>query len=136
MIEGWWALPALIYTSSIQYLSPYNRKTMARITNKSVFNALSGRIGKELVIKQYGDKVVVSKYPDMSKVKPSKWQMRGRERIKEATAYALSILNDPHLKAAFEKELKPGESVYHKAKKQYFEKLKQNNALWRNVNSK
>ena len=109
---------------------------MARITNKSVFNALSGRIGKELVIKQYGDKVVVSKYPDMSKVKPSKCQIEWREKIKEATAYALSILNDPDLKATFEKGLKPGESVYHKAKKQYFEKLKQNSALWRNGNGK
>ena len=97
---------------------------MARITKKSVFNAFSGTIGKELVIKQYKDKIVVSKYPDMSRVKPSKWQLEGRERIKEATAYALSILNDPHLKAAFEKGLKPGESVYHKAKKQYFENLK------------
>ena len=109
---------------------------MARITNKSVFNALSGRIGKELVIKQYGDKGVVSKYPDMSKVKPSKWQLEGRERIKEATAYALGILNDPYLKAAFEKNLKPGESVYHKAKKEYFEKLKQNSALWRDAPAK
>jgi len=109
---------------------------MARITRKPVFNTLSGRIGKELVIKKYGDKVVLSKYPDMSKVKPCKWQLEGRERIKEATAYALSILNDPHLKAAFEKELRPGENVYHKARKQYFKKLNQNSALWRTLDSK
>jgi hypothetical protein len=109
---------------------------MARISNQSVFNALSGAIGKDLVVKQYKDKVVVSKYPDMSRVKPSKQQLEGRQRIKEATAYALSILNDPTLRAAFEKGLKPGESVYHKAKKQYFEKLKQRSGLWRDADSK
>jgi hypothetical protein len=98
---------------------------MARITSKnSLLNVLTGSLGKELVIKQYKDKVVVSKYPDMSKVKPSKAQLAGRERMKEATAYALSILRDPLLKARFEKTIGPDESVYHKAKKQYFERIK------------
>jgi hypothetical protein len=94
---------------------------MAKIANKtSLLNDLKGAIGKEIVIKQYKDKVVVSKYPDMSKVKASRRQLEGRQRMKEATAYAVSILRDPILKAEFEKTLEEGESVYHKAKKEYF----------------
>lgn len=111
----------LIYTVFLNQ----QRSNMARIANKkSLLNDLKGRIGKEFVVKQYTDKVVVSKYPDMSKVKPSRAQLESREKMKRATAYALSILRDPLLRAPFEEALGPGESVYHKAKKLYFEKFK------------
>ena len=100
---------------------------MARLANNNeLFKRLQGSLGKEIVLKQYPDKVVVSKYPDMSKVKPSPKQVEGRQRMKEATAYALSILRNPVLKAAFEHKIAKGESVYHKAKKEYFEQLKNN----------
>ena len=95
---------------------------MARLKKNSVLSGLSGTVGKELVFKQYADKVVVSKYPDMSKVKPSALQKAGRQRIKEANAYASSVLHNPVLKAEWEKTLQPGESVYHKARKAYFER--------------
>jgi hypothetical protein len=97
---------------------------MAQINKSSLLAALSGTLGKELVIKQYKNKVVVSRYPDMSRVKPSPLQLKNRERMKAATAYALSILRNPELKDAMEKELKPGESVYHKAKKWYLDNHK------------
>jgi hypothetical protein len=42
---------------------------MARLKKNSLFNAPQGSIGKEIVFKQYADKTVVSKCPDMSKVK-------------------------------------------------------------------
>lgn len=93
---------------------------MARLQNNSLLQGLRGTIGKELVFKQYANKVVVSKYPDMSRVKPSEKQVQNRQRMKEATAYALSILRNPVLREAFEKTLLPGESVYHRAKKDWF----------------
>jgi hypothetical protein len=99
---------------------------MARLKDKSVFSGISGSIGKEIVFKQYADKTVVSKYPDMSKIKPSKRQKVQRNKLKEANAYAQKVNRDPVLRAAYESGLQPGESVYHKAKKHFFELQKAN----------
>ncbi len=97
---------------------------MARVSKHSLFEALSGALGKEIVFKRYADKTVVSRYPDMSKVKASERQKAQRELMKEANAYAGKVKRDPLLRAAYEKDLKPGESVFHKAKKAFFEKRK------------
>jgi hypothetical protein len=97
---------------------------MARLKRNSVFSALSGAIGRELVFKHYGDKVVVTRYPDMSGIKPSELQKVQRNKLREANDYAQSVLRNPELRALYERYLKEGESVYHKAKKVYFERLK------------
>ena len=44
--------------------------------------------------------------------------------MKEANAYASFSKRDLELRAYYEKALKPGESVFHKAKKDFFEKMK------------
>ena len=46
------------------------------ISNSIFLQKLSGHIGKELVFKQYGDKTVVSKHPNMTKRKLSEKQLR------------------------------------------------------------
>lgn len=97
---------------------------MARLKRNSLLSALQGTIGKEIVIKQYADKVVVSIYPDMSKVKPTELQRLQRRKITEANAYASAVKRDPKLRKQYEKKLKPGESVFHKVKKDFFEKRK------------
>lgn len=97
---------------------------MARIPKNSALGALQGTLGKELVFKQYSDKVVVSKYPDMDHIKPTEPQKVQRNLMKEANAYAQGIKRDPVKRAALEKLLLPGENVYHKAKKQFFEERK------------
>lgn len=98
---------------------------MARLAKGSLLSTLIGQIGKEIVIKQYADKVVVSKYPDMSRVKPTERQLAQRSLMAEANAYARVVKRDPEKRAEIEKTLKHGESVYHRAKKQYFEALKE-----------
>ncbi len=97
---------------------------MGRLPKNSPLAFCKGQVGQEIVFKQYADKVVVSKFPDMSKVKPSEKQLAQRLRMKEATAFALGVLRTPEIRAAFEAGLLPGESVYHKAKKSYFLGLK------------
>ena len=97
---------------------------MARLRRNSVFTALSGSIGHELVFKHYTDKVVVGKYPDMSNVKPSELQKQQRSKMKEANEFAQSVMSNPELSALYQKDLRPGESVYHKAKRDYFERNK------------
>ena len=92
---------------------------MARLSKDSPFSLLKGTIGKEIVFKQYADKVVVSKYPDMSKVRPTEKQAAQRKLMAAANAYASKVLKDPLLRAGYEKELLPGESLFHKAKKAF-----------------
>lgn len=96
---------------------------MARLPKNSLLGCLKGALGKELVFKQYKDKVVISKYPDMTKLKPSERQVVQRAKMKAAVAYAQKVMRDPVLRTAVERNLQPGESVYHKAKKEYFEIL-------------
>lgn len=97
---------------------------MARIRKNSLLSALQGTIGKEIVFKRYADKTVVSKYPDMSRVKTTKLQRQQRDLLNEANAYAIAIKRDPKLRAKYEQKLKAGESVFHKAKKEFFERVK------------
>lgn len=97
---------------------------MARLRRNSVFVALQGTIGQELVFKHYTDKVVVARYPNMSRIKPSELQKLQRNKMKEANAYAQNVLRNPELKAVYEKHLREGESVYKKAIKDFFEKIK------------
>ncbi|OLY91129.1 hypothetical protein SAMN05444008_11817 [Cnuella takakiae] len=97
---------------------------MARLIPNSPLAGLSGTLGKQIVFKQYAHGTVVSKYPDMSRVKPSPLQLVYRQRLKEATAYAQRINRDPVLRAEYAKGLKAGESVFHKAKKEYLEQFK------------
>jgi hypothetical protein len=64
---------------------------MAISTNLLLKN-LSGRIGKQLVIKQYGNKTVITKYPDFSSRKLSTKQKAVNESMEKATERALEII--------------------------------------------
>jgi hypothetical protein len=64
------------------------------ISNNVLLTKLSGHIGKQVVIKQYGDKTVFSKYPDMSRRKLSPKQLRVNETMEEANEEAKRIIAD------------------------------------------
>jgi hypothetical protein len=99
---------------------------MARLAKNAALKGIKGTLGKQLVFKQYGDKTVITLYPDMSRVKPSPKQKRNRNLFKEAVAYAKNINRTPALKQAYLKKVKKGENVYHYAIKEYLQKHKQN----------
>jgi hypothetical protein len=61
---------------------------MARSTNNELLKGLKGQLGKELVIKHYGKKIVVSSFPNMEDVKPSPLQQLKRSRFADAMTYA------------------------------------------------
>lgn len=88
---------------------------MAQSTNSVLLKHLRGQIGKQIVVKHYGQKTVVTAYPDMSGIKPSKKQKAKRKDFAEAVAYAQSILHNAVKKAAYARKLKKGQSVYHAA---------------------
>lgn len=97
---------------------------MATLPSTNLLSKISGKLGKQLVFKQYGDKIVVSIYPDMSRVKPSMKQKQSRLVFKQAVAYAKNINNKAELKKQYLKRVKKGESVYHFALKEYLKKHK------------
>ncbi len=74
---------------------------MARVRLNPVIEELRGQIG-ELVFKRYGDRVVISKKPDMSGVKPSAAQAAHRERFRRATVFGKGVLADPEMRALYE----------------------------------
>ncbi|RYZ92638.1 MAG: hypothetical protein EOP47_30125 [Sphingobacteriaceae bacterium] len=88
---------------------------MARILKGSLLSQLSGRLGDDFVVKQYKDKVVLSKMPDMSNIKSTALQSLKRGWFAEAIKYAQGILRDPKKKLAYAKKLPKGKSVYHAA---------------------
>jgi hypothetical protein len=94
---------------------------MARAGNKSLLKDVRGTIGKEIVVKQYEYGIVISKHPDMSRVKRSQLQKKYQKDFKGAVAYAQSIIRDPVKKAAYQKKLRKGQRVYNAAIKEYLE---------------
>src|SRR5947209_16565186 len=97
---------------------------MAIINKHNLRRDLKGTLGKQLVVKQYADKTVVTKHPDMHRVKPSEQQMQYKTLFAEAVAYAQAINNDPQQRAIYLQKVKKGQSVYHYALKEYLEKHK------------
>jgi hypothetical protein len=98
---------------------------MAILSSSTPLEGISGTLGKELVFKKYGDKTVVSRYPDMSHVKPTLLQQEKRKLFAEAVAYAREIARNPVKKATYTEKLPPGTSVYHFALKEYLQLKKE-----------
>ena len=69
------------------------------ISGRILMQKLSGHLGKQIVFKQYGDKTVVTKYPDMSKRVLSPAQRRINEIMQEANYEAKRILASEALRA-------------------------------------
>jgi hypothetical protein len=92
-------------------------EVLERIVQKSN----RSKIG-DIVIKQYGDKTVVSKYPDMSNIVPSESQLKKRSRFADAVAYAKTINNNPIFRADFIKRTGGVRSVYQSALKEFLDR--------------
>ena len=56
---------------------------------------ITGKVGKEFVIKHYKYGVVKTKYPDMTKIIASTQQRKCRNLFKEAVIYAKEVYADP-----------------------------------------
>jgi len=91
-------------------------------TENIVLKNAKGNIGKTLVIKQYGSKTVLSKYPNMSGVKYNEKQKLEQGRFAEAVAYARSIIHNPVKKAEYQKNLPSGKRVYNAALQEFLKR--------------
>ena len=95
---------------------------MARVKKVGNKLLLSGRVGTDTVYKIVNGKHVVCKYPDMSHVTYNRKQKKVQGKFADAVAYTKSINNNAKKKAAFQKKLKAGESVFNAAIKKFMEK--------------
>src|SRR2546425_6039781 len=78
-----------------------------KATGKIPFHmrVVQGAIGKEFVIKHYGRKRVVTKYPDMTKIIASKGQRACRDLFRDAVTFAMTIIKDKEKKLKWKKRL-------------------------------
>jgi hypothetical protein len=96
---------------------------MARVKNNVLVKGFSGKLD-EIVFKTYSYGTVISRYPDMSKVKLSKAQKKANSLFKEAVSYAQQVLADPAKRKVYAKKLKPGKTIYHAALADYLKNNK------------
>ena len=89
------------------------------VTENLLLQGMSGAIGKQLVFKHYSYGTVVTRYPDMSGVKPSRQQKKQRAKFEDTVKYAKGILADAGKKAEYQKKIGKGRSVYHAAIGEY-----------------
>ena len=92
---------------------------MVLLKEKNVIK--NNRLG-DIVIKKYGDKTVVSKYPDMSNIIPSDSQKEKRSRFADAVSYAKTINRSEILRTDFLKRVGDVKSVYQSALKEFLQR--------------
>ena len=97
---------------------------MAKGTLSPLFANLSGRLGREFIIKQYGDKIVISRYPKKSRRPDTEIRALNEGLFAEAIKYAQSIICNPELKKKYQARVKPGQRVYNYAISEYMKLAK------------
>ena len=98
---------------------------MAKITLSSMFSDLYGRIGGFVFRRSRKGRTILSRYPNMSRVKWSKAQKAHRQRFKAAVVYAQAAMQDPVKKAYYEQIALERDSIpFNMAMSEYFKVLK------------
>jgi hypothetical protein len=77
---------------------------MAKVTLSPLVKDIRGKLGDAVFRRTHTGKVILSKVPDMSKVKWSKAQKAHRKRFKAAVAYAKAAMAEPKVRAKYEKK--------------------------------
>ena len=64
------------------------------ISNNPLLKGVRGAINKQIVVREYFGKTIISGYPDMSGRKQSQKQTRQTDRLKQANIEERAILSD------------------------------------------
>jgi hypothetical protein len=98
---------------------------MAKITVSSMFSDLYGKLGGFVFRRSRKGKTILSRRPNMSRVKWSKAQKEHRRRFRAAVAYARAAMKDPVKKAYYEQIALERDSIpFNMAVSEYFKILK------------
>ena len=92
---------------------------MARVKKNIVTEGLSGKLGNNIVFKQWGGQTIVSARPTPSEHKLSEGQIAAQHRFQLATRYAKQAIQDDTLKSAYQQRAKGGQNAYNVAMADY-----------------
>ena len=84
---------------------------MARGDGNILLKGIKGRIGKELVIKHYGDTIVIAKYPRETKHKPTNLKKIYESRFAAAIKFSRAVRSNNELIKQYKAKLKPGQRL-------------------------
>ncbi len=93
------------------------------ISGNPLLAGVSGALGKQLIIKKYYDKIVLSAMPDMSKRVLSKKQEEANQRFALANHYAAGIYQseEKRMQARIRLNLPAHKSLYHALVKEFLD---------------
>jgi hypothetical protein len=77
---------------------------MAKVTLNPFIKELRGALGDFVFRTSPSGEIIISKRPDMSRVKWSQAQKSHRQRFKQAVAYAKAAMAEPKVRAVYEKK--------------------------------
>lgn len=98
---------------------------MAKVTITSMFSELYGKLGGFVFRRTRKGKTILSRYPNMSRVKWSGAQKAHRQRFRAAVAYAKAAMQDPVKRAHYEQMAMEQDSIpFNMAISEYFKTLK------------
>lgn len=70
------------------------------ISKNMLLNGITGSISKQIVLRNYRGKIVVSAYPNMDGVKFTDKQLKRQKLMAQATAESKLVMNDEQLRNA------------------------------------
>lgn len=88
---------------------------MVKLRKNLFLEGLIGAVNKQIVLKQYGKRTVISSYPDMSRVVKTEKQKKENSRFREAVAYAKTQMADPVAKAEYQARTKGLQKAFNVA---------------------
>ncbi len=92
---------------------------MARSKFNVLTHGLSGLVGDMIVFRQRANKTIVCGKPRPSSKPPTTKALAIRDKFKRASIYALSVMDNPTLKAEYQQTAKLGQSAYNMAFSDY-----------------
>jgi len=94
---------------------------MSKVKDNIVTTGLSGKLGKQIVFRQWGGETFLSKAPVKSEslLKKEMYE-KNRALFKKATAYAKKAMSDQDLKQAYQNKCNPRQNAYVRAVQDFF----------------
>jgi len=94
---------------------------MSKVKDNIVTRGLSGKLGKQVVFRQWSGATFLAKAPVMSSsMINNEVLLKHQLRFKDATVYAKKVMNDAELKQAYKNKSKARQTAYARAVQDFF----------------
>ena len=94
---------------------------MSKVKDNIVTTGLSGKLGKQIVFRQWDGCTILAKAPERSKVPTENELVKKRRlRFKEATVYAKKAIDNPELSRAYKSKCKARQNAYNRAIQDFY----------------